>query len=249
MRLGVVETSVRAKCADCTIRHRAVCAQCTEDELVELERIKSYRTFRAGEPIAFAEEPLPVVGSVVRGVAMLSRMLPDGRRQMVGLLLPSDFLGRPWRPTISYDVVASTETTFCLFRKTEFEHLLVVNPHIERRLLEMTLDELDAAREWMLLLGRKTARERIASLFVIMARRDALVQQRAPGEGLRFPLYISREAMADYLGLTIETVSRQVSALSREGLIVLVADREVEVPDFARLQAESGEEPKGGLSI
>ena len=124
----------------------------------------------------------------------------------------------------------------------------MVNPRIERRLLEMTLDELDAAREWMLLLGRKTARERIASLFVIMARRDALVQQRAPGEGLRFPLYISREAMADYLGLTIETVSRQVSALSREGLIVLVAGREVEVPDFARLQAESGDEPNGGMS-
>ena len=88
----------------------------------------------------------------------------------------------------------------------------------------MTLDELDAAREWMLLLGRKTARERIASLFVIMARRDAAWCSSAPGAtGLRFPLYISREAMADYLGLTIETVSRQISPLRREGLIVLVA--------------------------
>jgi CRP/FNR family transcriptional regulator len=240
---------LNAKCEDCPIRHRAVCANCEKDELEELNRIKTYRSYAPGETIAWAGEKLAFVGSVVEGVAMLTSTLPDGRRQMIGLLLPSDFLGRPGRQKLTYDVVAATDVTLCLFQKPEFERIVAHTPTIERRLLEMTLDELDAAREWLLLLGRKTAREKIASLFVIMARRDAALNRREPGDGLRFPLYITREAMADYLGLTIETVSRQISALKREGLIGLGDNRTVHVPDFGRLIAESGDDADGGTLV
>jgi len=90
--------------------------------------------------------------------------MEDGRRQMVGLLLPSDFVGRPGRQTAPFDVVAATEVVLCRFQKTPFESLLTTTPSVGARLLEMTLDELDSAREWMLLLGRKTAREKIASV-------------------------------------------------------------------------------------
>lgn len=247
--MAVIATQgiVQVKCADCSIRHRAVCAQCDLEELEELERIKGYRTYAPGDTIAWAGEAMPLVGSVVEGVAMLSSTLSDGRRQMVGLLLPSDFLGRPGRSRLAYDVVAVTPITFCMFRKAEFERMIHRSPRIEHRLLEMTLDELDAAREWMLLLGRKTAREKIASLFVIMARRDAALQRQEPRDGLRFPLYITRESMADYLGLTIETVSRQISALRRDGLVVLGDNRMVHVPDFARLIDESGDDSDGGV--
>lgn len=245
---GMAPRGVAAtKCEDCPIRHRAVCAHCESDELDHLDRIKSYRTFAPGETIAWSGECMKVVGSVVEGVAMLSSTMLDGRRQMVGLLLPSDFLGRPGRVRYAYDVVAATETTLCMFQKAEFERIVAQSPRIERRLLEMTLDELDSAREWMLLLGRKTAREKIASLFVIMARRDAALNRTLPQDGLRFPLYISREAMADYLGLTIETVSRQISSLRKDGLVVLGENRMVHVPDFARLIDESGDDSDGGV--
>lgn len=247
MGYGAPLKPILARCGDCPIRHRAVCAQCEAAELAELERIKSYRSFAPGDAIAWSGEPMSMVGSVVEGVAMLSSTLPDGRRQMVGLLLPSDFLGRPGRATVAHDVVAATEVTLCMFRKSEFERMLARSPRIERRLLEMTLDDLDAAREWMLLLGRKSAREKIASLFVIMARRDAALNQACPNDGLRFPLYITREAMADYLGLTIETVSRQISALRREGLIELQDGRMVSVPDFAQLIDQSGDDSDGGM--
>lgn len=236
------------RCADCPIRYRAVCSPCDEDELQELERIKSYRTYEAGETIAWAGEKLSLVGSVVEGVAMLSSTLADGRRQMVGLLFPSDFLGRPGRESVSYDAVAATRVTFCMFQKREFERLITRTPRIERRLLEMTLDDLDAAREWMVLLGRKTAREKIATLFVIMARREATMHDQPAGDGLRFPLYISREAMADYLGLTIETVSRQISSLRREGVFTLEGNRTVQIHDLARLIEEAGDDADGGLA-
>lgn len=247
MGLGAPIGQTATRCGDCPIRHRAVCAHCEVDELKELERIKSYRTFAPGDTIMWAGERIAMVGSVVEGVAMLSSTLPDGRRQMVGLLLPSDFIGRPGRFTMPHDVVAATAVTLCLFRKAEFERMLERTPRIERRLLEMTLDDLDAAREWMLLLGRKSAREKISSLFVIMARRDAALHQQRPHDGLRFPLYITREAMADYLGLTIETVSRQISALRKDGLVELEGNRMVHVPDFSKLLDESGDDADGGV--
>lgn len=236
-RRNVFQTS----CEDCPIRHRAVCAQCDADELAELESIKSYRSFAAGETIAWSGDRMSHVGNMMDGVAHLSRTLVDGRRQMVGLLLPSDFLGRPGRAVIPFDVIAATEVTLCMFRLAEFERLVDRMPNLRRRLFEMTLDELDAARDWMLLLGRKTAREKIASLFVIMAQRDAAINRVSRDEVLRFPLYISREAMADYLGLTIETVSRQISAMRRAGLVELGDNRMVEIPSFCRLVDESGE--------
>lgn len=189
------------------------------------------------------------VASVVSGVASLTQTMEDGRTQMVGLLLPSDFLGRPGREVAAYDVTAVSDLTLCCFRRKPFEQMLGSTPHISQRLLEMTLDELDAAREWMLVLGRKTAREKIASLLAIIARREATLHLTQTVNGTRFDLPLTREAMADYLGLTLETVSRQISALKRDGVIVLETNRRVAIPDFDALLAETGDDADGGALV
>ncbi|NNU78951.1 Crp/Fnr family transcriptional regulator [Halovulum dunhuangense] len=232
-------------CENCPIRHRAVCAHCESDELEVLEGMKSYKTYAPGEPVVWAGDPMPHVASVVNGVASISRTMEDGRRQMVGLLLPSDFLGRPGRSQAAFDVTAATELTVCRFERKPFEKLLETTPSISRRLLEMTLDELDAAREWMVLLGRKTAREKIASLLVILARREISLRPGVVPGRLSFDLMITREAMADYLGLTIETVSRQITALRKDGVIELGTKRQITVPDFSRLMDEAGDDSDG----
>ena len=131
--------------------------------------------------------------------------------------------------------------------KKPFEAMMLETPHIAQRLLEMTLDELDAAREWMLVLGRKTAREKIASLLSIIARRDASLKLNGTQGPLVFDLPLTREAMADYLGLTLETVSRQMSALKRDGVIRLEGKRHVTIPDFTRLMTEAGDDNDGGM--
>lgn len=234
-------------CGSCPIRHRAVCARCESDELELLDQIKYYRTYEAGQTIVWSGEPMEFVGSVVTGIATLSQTMEDGRTQMVGLLLPSDFVGRPGRSGAAYDVVATTDIVMCCFRKVPFEEMMIRTPHIAQRLLEMTLDELDAAREWMLVLGRKTAREKIASLLSIIARRDATLNLRSSDEKIVFDLPLTREAMADYLGLTLETVSRQISALKKDGVIVLEGKRNVTIPDFERLLEEAGDDNDGGM--
>lgn len=233
-------------CGDCPIRHRAVCARCDSDELAHLEQMKYYRSFQAGQSVIWSGDRMDFVASVVTGIAKLTQTMEDGRRQMVGLLLPSDFVGRPGRQQAAYDVTAVNDVVMCCFRKKPFEELMVRTPHVAQRLLEMTLDELDAAREWMLLLGRKTAREKIASLLAIIARREATLKQRSLGATV-FDLPLTREEMADYLGLTLETVSRQISALKREGLIVLEGNRRVTVPDFNKLMDVTGDDSDGGM--
>jgi CRP/FNR family transcriptional regulator len=237
------------ECANCPIRHRAVCAKCEPDELAVLEEIKFYRSYEAGQPIVWSGDPMDFVGSVVTGIASLSQTMEDGRTQMVGMLLPSDFLGRPGRARAAYDVTAVTDVQLCCFRRKPFEGMMEQTPHIGQRLLEMTLDELDAAREWMLILGRKTAREKIASLLAIIARREASLHQIQARDGFGFDLPLTREAMADYLGLTLETVSRQISALKKDGIIQLEGKRHIDIPDFEALLAETGDDADGGVLV
>lgn len=233
------------RCADCNIRNRAVCAECDTDELSKLETMKYYRSFDAGQQIMFEGDEMQFVASVITGAATLSRTLPDGRVQMVGLLLPSDFIGRPGRDHVAYDVIAIQKVTLCCFRRKPFEALVESTPHIGQRLLRMTLDELDVAREWMLLLGRKTAREKITCLLALIARRTAALHLQKLSDGLTFDMPMSREAMANYLGLTIETVSRQMTALRKDGIIVLDGNRTITVPDMNRLLAETGDDTDG----
>ncbi|MEJ6403557.1 transcriptional regulator FnrL [Yoonia sp. 2307UL14-13] len=237
MTLAVPELK---SCQNCPIRYNAICSKCEPEELVTLEQVKYYRSFTAGQPIFFSGDPLEFVASVVNGVASLTRTMPDGRVQMVGLLLPSDFIGRPMRETINCNVLAETDVTLCCFRRKPFERLIKQTPHVGERLLEMTLDELDAAREWMLVLGRKTAREKIASLLCMIAKRMASLRP-ADGRKVTFTLPITRETMANYLGLTIETVSRQMSALKKDGLIAFDERRDITVPDLDVLEEETGE--------
>lgn len=162
--------------------------------------------------------------------------------QMVGLLLPSDFVGRPGRVAAPYEVVAATDVTMCMFDRPAFERMMAETPHVANRLLEMSLDELDAARDWMLVLGRKTAREKVATLLAIVLRRASTAARP-----LRAELPLTRDAMATYLGLTIETVSRQISALKRDGVIQLEGKRGVLCDDLSTLLIEAGDDEDGAM--
>lgn len=233
----------REKCGSCPIRHRAVCAKCDDTELARLEEIKVYRTFEAGQPIAWRGDELNHFSSIVIGVAALTKTMEDGRTQMVGLLLPSDFIGRPGRRVIDFDVTATTDVTLCCFQRKPFERIVDDTPHVAQRMMEMALDELDAARDWMVLLGRKTAREKIATFLELLARRSHV-------EGTKLqsmPLPLTREEIANFLGLTLETVSRQMTALKKEGVISFPDRKHFEVADLAALHDASGDDADGGV--
>ena len=207
--------------------------------MTRLESMKSYRTYPAGEVILWRGEPLEFVASVVAGVASLSKTLEDGRTQMVGLLLPSDFIGRPGRTHVEFDVIATTDVTLCRFARKPFEGLIDDTPHVAQRLMELALDELDAARDWMILLGRKTAREKIATFLSLLARRSDVA---AADGSYSLHLPMAREQIANFLGLTLETVSRQMNALKKEGVVELTGRRALRIVNPAALRRATGDD-------
>lgn len=178
----------------------------------------------------------------MEGVVKLTETLADGRQQIVGLQFPPDFLGRIYANETPYFAEAATAVELCAFPKDGFETMLERYPGLQRRLFENTLDELDAAREWMLLLGRKTAREKVASLLFMIAKRTPNVGcgHGADMNFAKFSLPLTRADLADYLGLTLETVSRQITKLKTSRIIELADNREIIVPDIDVLEEAAG---------
>lgn len=236
-------------CALCQFRSTGICALSGERELVQLEKGKILKRYSAGSTIAYPGDTLKHVGTVMVGLVSLSRVMQDGRRQTVGLLHPGDFLGRPGRSVTPFLVEALSETEFCSFDHKAFEHLLADAPELHSRLTDVMLDELDAARKWMKILGRKSAREKLCSFFVYLAYRLNRQSMRASDRSLPdiIHLTMTREQIADFLGLRIETVSRQFSRLAQEGLIEPVGRHGLRLPDFRAVLEAADEDDDGGM--
>jgi len=230
------------RCQQCAVRHTAVCNALSPEELANLNRIARRREYKAGQNILTAEEDMPYVATVVSGVVKLIQSLPDGRQQIVGLQFPPDFLGRTYGIASQCFAEAVSDVDLCLFPKKDFEALLANYPGLENRLFQDTLNELDVARDWMLLLGRKTAAEKVASFLVMIARRAPLLgcQHANDPDGVNFHLPMTRADIADYLGLTIETVSRQMTKLKTREIIRLYDNRDIAVLDLERLTEAAG---------
>ncbi|HZV19849.1 MAG TPA: Crp/Fnr family transcriptional regulator [Sphingobium sp.] len=229
-----------SSCQSCVVRNRAICSALSGAELDALNRIGRRITVERGETLIWEGDESTLVANVIEGVLKLSTSTADGREQIVGVVYPSDFIGRPYGGTTQHSVTALSDAQLCLFTRPAFDSFTRQYPELQHKLLERTLNELDRARSWMLLLGRKSASERVATFLLDMARR--LAETTCHGQGLheRFELPLTRQQMADLLGLTIETVSRQLTRLRQAGIIDLPDRRAVIILDRAAMEIEAG---------
>lgn len=220
-------------CADCQVRDRSLCGSLDDRELVSLNAVGRRRALARGETLVWAGDEAAVCANLLSGVLKLSATMADGREQIVGLLYPADFVGRPYATEADHTVTALTDAELCVFPRKSFEAALEDHVRLERLLLRRTLAALEEARDRMLLLGRKTAEEKVASFLLDISRHlCACGQDAAAG----FDLPLTRAQIADVLGLTIETVSRQMTRLKRAGVIDLPAGRAVAIRDRAALR-------------
>jgi CRP/FNR family transcriptional regulator len=224
-------------CTQCIVRNRAICAGLETDELELLGRLGRKQKVSKGQTIFWEGDDIVVVSNVIEGILKVSMSLADGREQIVGIVFSSDFIGRPFGHHSPYSVTALTDADLCIFSRSTFDSFAQQHPELEHKLLRRTLDELDRAHAWMLLLGKKTATERIATLLLEMSVRLGETGCSVD-EGVldAFELPLDRQQIGDVLGLTIETVSRQFSKLKADGVIHLPDRRTVCIRDRARLQ-------------
>ena len=234
IRQDIHNADIPLLCKACEARHRGVCGALDPDQLLTLAKQSSRYEVESGAELIGDAEKITMFSNVLAGVVKLTKILADGRQQIVGLQFAPDFLGRPFKAESSLNAEAATTVSLCSFPKVAVERIIKGSPELEHRILEQTLKELDEARDWMVTLGRKTAAEKVASFLLLIA--NHIDPAASSKNQMTFDLPLTRGDMADFLGLTIETVSRQVSKLRAEGLIRFENNRRVVVVDIARLK-------------
>lgn len=234
-RHDIHNSDIPVVCRSCEARHRGICGALSPAQLTELSKHTTKSVYSAESEIAPVGQTITRHASILSGVVKLSKLTADGRQQIVGLQFAPDFLGRPFARQSDVTVEAATDVKVCAFPSNLLEGMVRESPELEHKLHGQTLKELDEARDWMLTLGRKTASEKVASfLYLIAAHIDPEVES-ADGF-VCFDIPLKRTDIADFLGLTIETVSRQLTKLRHAGVINIINNRTVEVPDLNRLR-------------
>ncbi len=234
------------RCEACFIRHRGICRALSLEQLERLSSIARRRTVPANHYIFRDGDEAISFAAIVSGVVKLIKTTAEGERHIIGLVYAPEFLGHTFAEQHRFSAAAATEVDMCTFPRASFNRLQDEFPELERWLFEFTVRELDISRDWTLMLGRKSSYERVASLLLIIAKRS-----RAAGCGplaknsAEFELPLTRSELADYLGLTLETVSRKISGLKRKGLIELRTTREIVVPDIGQLAEVANMEYNG----
>jgi CRP/FNR family transcriptional regulator len=221
----------RSICAGCASREKGLCGALGDAELCRLGSVSRHRRFGAGEAIHVEGEVPPSFCAIVSGVVKLLKSLPNGSQQIVGLLGAGDFLGRPFGGEARTTAVAASAVEVCWFPRATIESFAASSGAVKDWLFEHTADELEKAQEWIVLLGRMTAEQKMAVFLLSVLRTAAEGGAGASGQmrEIAIELPLSRTEIADYLGLTIETVSRQIARLRERGVVSAGNTRKVVV--------------------
>lgn len=228
-RFAVVEQGARHAphlvhpCDVCAVRDTSACAPLSPEEQQRLVSIMKVVEAPARTAIFEEAEPAEHVFNVTAGAVKLYKLLPDGRRQITGFLFPGDFLGLTHNDSYAYSAEALTATKLCRFPRRKLEALLDELPKLEQRLLGIASHELAAAQDQILLLGRKSARERVVSFLLMLSH--GVARRGGAEDVIHVPM--GRSDIADYLGLTVETVSRIFTELKTQGLIQIQPGKRV----------------------
>jgi len=235
-RKDIHNSDIPVLCLACEARHKGVCGALSTNQLIDLSKQSIRKRVEPGVELIGETRQPESYSNIISGVVKLTKMMADGRQQIVGLQFAPDFLGRPFRSESGITADAATEVNVCSFPKAMLDQMIKETPELEHRLLEQALKELDEARNWMLTLGRKTASEKVASFLYLIATHINPELETGTGAGaVSFELPLTRSDIADFLGLTIETVSRQMTKLRKDEVILIHNNRHVEVPNLARL--------------
>ncbi len=224
----------RLDCATCPVRDSAACAALSSDERERLARLGEHRTFRRGETIFAAGDDNMSSATLISGALKISSFDRDGNEHILALVHPSGFVGEMFTPIAHHDVIALTDSRLCIFSRANYEAAISEFPALASALLRRSAGDLYAQRTYANLSTLKRAESRVAGFLTEIAR----AASHSPcHSALFFDLPVSRSDIANLLGLTIETVSRQLGRLEANCLISRQGKRGIEIRDLPGLEA------------
>ena len=221
-------------CATCPARDRAACAALSDEQRDELGRLGQRRTLQRGETLLASGDERPLSATLISGALKISNFDADGTERILSLVHPAGFIGEMFAPIAHHDVVALTTSQLCVFTQADYAAAVDRFPALAKALLRRTADDLLASRATIDLISRHNAQQRVASFLLGMARAASDSPCHPASE---FELPLTRGEIAGFLGLTIETVSRQLTALESEGAIRRAGQRSIHVSELGRLEA------------
>lgn len=221
-------------CEGCSSRHLSLCSALDRDELKDFSKISIDYQKEAKQIICSEDEEAKYLYNIRSGTVRISKMLSDGRRQITGFLFAGDFFGLSCKDRYNFTAEAVTNVDICRFPRTKIMQSFRDYPNLGERVFDMTRTELDSTHDQMLLLGRKTAQEKLCSFLLAMKEKLGRLEVVAENE---VDIPMSRTDIADYLGLTVETISRQFTKLHKKGLIEMEGAHKVFLKDIKALSA------------
>jgi CRP/FNR family nitrogen fixation transcriptional regulator len=206
---------------------RAQAAPCIVDSAAGIIRC------RRGQEICAQDGPVDNWYRVLKGLARRSVVRADGRRQILDLLMPGDFFGRSARGGDAFSIEAiSDDTMIACYPRQRVEALADRDPRIAHEVRELAFDAITRLERQILILGRTTAREKVGHFLLKLADRWA------DGSTDRVNLPLSRYDIADYLAVSVETVSRAITALQERGTIVVAGPRRIRIVHREEIETE-----------
>lgn len=204
-------------CESCPVRSRAACSALTEEERGELAKLGRTRRLSRGETLFAAGDDATACATLIDGALKIGAQDADGVESILALVHPAGFVGEMFAPFPSHEVTALTDSRVCLFSRRDLEEAVRRYPALGIALLQRAQADLHDARVLLDLSRRRGASARVAGLILAFAR-AASDSPCHPAQSFDLPL--TRGEIAALLGLTIETVSRQLGELEAAGAIM-----------------------------
>jgi CRP-like cAMP-binding protein len=199
------------------------------DELSALDRTGTPLLVPPNQTIFSQGEPVDHAYKIVRGVVRLCKHLPDGRRQIAQFLFPGDYFSFVMIGDHGFSAEAVVEVSLLSFSQERVERLCRDNPDLRNRLFQMLSQRVHDIQNHLTMVGRQTAKERVAAFLLLLAERT--------GAGGSVSLPMNRQDIADYLSLTMETVSRTLSRLKAAAVIAIPDQHRLELRKIDTLRA------------
>ena len=211
------------------------------------ETLRSFchrRRYEAGQTVVFEGEKPPFIGCVVEGFLRMQRTMSDGRQSVVGLLVEGDTFGQVFEGPPSFTIEAATDTDIVAFQRGPFEAELQRSPALERMMLLNILNELDRARDWLVILSSKKVTGRIAGFLLVLCSRFARVDHLLDlkGDHLDVKIPISRTDLAHLLSTRTESISRAIHAMEDAGMLKILKPDLLRITDLEAMVAETGDD-------
>ncbi|MBL8644882.1 MAG: Crp/Fnr family transcriptional regulator [Rhodospirillaceae bacterium] len=220
-----------SRCLICSARNLNMCGALEPEELAKLSGMARCETFGSGDVLFHEGDKATSVYNITDGAVRLSTTLKSGRRQVIGFLFSGDFIGFSDRNEYPWTGEAVRGAKVCRFSRGDLTRATQELPKIEHRLLEMASADISAAQDHITMLGQSSAAEKLSAFLVMLSRKAAT----RGGSGNPVHLPMTREDIADYLGMAFETISRCFARLESEGLITVESIRVIRINDMDAL--------------